>query len=194
MADIVEILKDSGVEIPEENKESFLKEFRASYKSTAELDKIKEKKESLEARISELDKVVDGYKKVDLEGLKKEISDWKEKYENADKEYTAKFNKQILTNAFNSFKFSSNTAKEGIFSKALSSDKIKFENDTVKGLDDFIKDMKEQDPNAFVVEQEEQQAPKYSRSISNKSNPAYGDPSKMDYNTYKKWRKSQKNN
>lgn len=193
MADIVEILKQSGVEIPEENKENFLKEFRESYKSTAELNKIKEKKESLESRISELNEVVDGYKKVDLEGLKKEISDWKEKYENADKEYTAKFNKQILTNAFNGFKFSSITAKEGIFSKALSSDKIKFENDTVQGLEDFIKDMKEKDPTAFINESEETQTPKYSRSISNKSN-AYGDPSKMDYNAYKKWRKSQKNN
>lgn len=194
MADITEILKQSGVEIPEENKETFLKEFRASYKSTAELDKIREKKESLESRISELNQVVDGYKKVDLEGLKKEISDWKTKYENADKEYTAKFNKQLLANAFTGFKFSSKTAKEGIFSKALSSDKIKFDNESVKGLDDFIKDMKEQDPTAFANEQEEEKTPKYSRSISSKPNSVYGDPSKMDYNTYKKWRKSQKNN
>lgn len=194
MADIVEILKQSGVEIPEENKETFLKEFRESYKSTAELNKIKEKKESLESRISELNQVVDGYKKVDLDGLKQEISDWKTKYENADKEYTAKFNKQLLTTAFNNFKFSSNTAKEGIFAKALSSDKIKFENDTVKGLDDFIKEMKEQDAGAFAAEPEEEKAPKYSRSITSKPNQTYGDPSKMDYSTYKKWRKSQKNN
>lgn len=194
MADIVEMLKESGIEIPDDKKEAFLKEFRSSYKSAAELDKIREKKESLETRISELNQVVDGYKKVDLDGLKQEISSWKEKYENVDKEYSAKLNKQILTNAFNNFKFSSNTAKEGMFLKALSSDKIKFENDSVNGLEDFIKDMKEKDPDAFIEENTEQQTPKYSRSISNKSNPTYGDPSKMDYNTYKKWRKSQKNN
>lgn len=190
MSDISEILSNSGIEIPEEKRESFLKEFRTSYKSVAELDKLREKKESLETRINELNDVVSGYKKIDVDGLKQQVNDWKEKYENIDKEYAAKINKQILTNAFNKFKFSSNTARAGIFNSALSSDKIKFENDSVVGLDEFMKAMKEQDPQAFIEEEEKRESPKYSRSISNASKEAFGDPSKMDFNTYKKWRRS----
>lgn len=190
MSDISEILKSSGIEIPEEKREAFLKEFRTSYKSVAELDKLREKKDSLETRINELNDVVSGYKKIDVDGLKEELNSWKEKYENVDKEYAAKINKQILTNAFNKFKFSSNTAKSGIFNTALNSDKIKFENDTVVGLDEFMKSMKEQDPQAFIEEEEKKESPKYSRSISNATNEVFGDPSKMDFKTYKKWRKS----
>lgn len=190
MSDISEILSNSGIEIPEEKRETFLKEFRTSYKSVAELDKLREKKESLETRINELNDVVSGYKKIDVDGLKEELNSWKERYENVDKEYAKKINKQILTNAFNKFKFSSNTAKTGIFNTALNSDKIKFENDTVVGLDEFMKSMKEQDPQAFIEEEEKKESPKYSRSISNATNEVFGDPSKMDFNTYKKWRKS----
>jgi hypothetical protein len=190
MSDISEILKSSGIEIPEEKREAFLKEFRTSYKSVAELDKLREKKDSLETRINELNDVVSGYKKIDVDGLKEELNSWKEKYENVDKEYAKKINKQILTNAFNKFKFSSNTAKSGIFNTALNSDKIKFENDTVVGLDEFMKSMKEQDPQAFIEEEEKKDSPKYSRSISNASKEVFGDPSNMDFNTYKKWRKS----
>lgn len=190
MSDISEILSNSGIEIPEEKREAFLKEFRTSYKSVAELDKLREKKESLETRINELNDVVSGYKKIDVDGLKEELNSWKEKYENVDKEYAKKINKQILTNEFNKFKFSSNTAKSGIFNTALNSDKIKFENDTVVGLDEFMKSMKEQDPQAFIEEEEKKESPKYSRSISNPTNEVFGDPSKMDFKTYKKWRKS----
>ena len=190
MADIGEILKSNGIEIPEDKKETFLKDFRTSYKSVAELEKIREKKESLETRLNELNDVVNGYKKIDVDGLKQQVNEWKEKYENVDKEYAQKINKQILTNAFNKFKFSSNTAKSGIFNTALNSDKIKFENDSVIGLDEFMKSMSEEDPQAFIEEEEKVERPKYSRSISNTSKEAFGDPSKMDFNTYKKWRKS----
>lgn len=190
MADISEILTNNGIEIPEDKKESFLKDFRASYKSTAELDKIKEKKESLESRITELDEVISSYKKLDIDGLKSEIDSWKNKYEEADKEYTAKFNKQLLNNAFSKFNFSSKTARDGIFNEAFSSDKIKFDNDTVVGLDEFIEIVKQNDPKAFAEEiKEVEETPKFTRGIQNKSSKITGDPSKMDFKTYKKWRK-----
>lgn len=189
MADISEILSNNGIEIPEEKKESFLKDFRASYKSAAELDKIREKKESLESRITELDEVISGYKKLDIDGLKSEIDSWKNKYEEADKEYTSKINKQILNNAFSKFNFSSKTARDGIFKEAFSSDKIKFDNDNVIGLDEFIEIIKQNDPKAFAEEIKEEEAPKFTRGIQNKSSKINGDPSKMDFKTYKKWRK-----
>ena len=53
-----------------------------------------------------------------------------------------------------------------------------------------MKSMREQDPQAFIEEEEKKESPKYSRSISNTSKEVYGDPSSMDFNTYKKWRRS----
>lgn len=190
MQDITEILKTYEIEIPEEKKESFLKDFRNSYKSSAELEKLKDKNSNLEKTLNEYNTTIENYKKVDVEGLKNELKEWQDKYENANKEYTEKINKNLLEKEFSKFKFTSNTAKNSIFNQAFNSEKISFDGDKVNGVDDFIQVIKEQDPNAFVIEQEEEEKPKFTRGISSANSKIQGDPSKMDFETYKKWRNS----
>jgi predicted RNase H-like nuclease (RuvC/YqgF family) len=190
MQDITEILKTYEIEIPEEKKESFLKDFRNSYKSSAELEKLKDKNSNLEKTLNEYNTTIENYKKVDVEGLKNELKEWQDKYENANKEYTEKINKNLLEKEFSKFKFTSNTAKNSIFNQAFNSEKISFDGDKVNGIDDFIQVIKEQDPNAFVIEQEEEEKPKFTRGISSTNSKNLGDPSKMDFETYKKWRNS----
>jgi predicted RNase H-like nuclease (RuvC/YqgF family) len=190
MQDITEILKTYEIEIPEEKKESFLKDFRNSYKSSAELEKLKDKNSNLEKTLNEYNTTIENYKKVDVEGLKNELKEWQDKYENANKEYTEKINKNLLEKEFSKFKFTSNTAKNSIFNQAFNSEKISFDGDKVNGIDDFIQVIKEQDPNAFVIEQEEEEKPKFTRGISSANSKIQGDPSKMDFETYKKWRNS----
>lgn len=190
MQDITEILKTYEIEIPEEKKESFLKDFRNSYKSSAELEKLKDKNSNLEKTLNEYNTTIENYKKVDVEGLKNELKEWQDKYENANKEYTEKINKNLLEKEFSKFKFTSNTAKNSIFNQAFNSEKISFDGDKVNGIDDFIQVIKEQDPNAFVIEQEEEEKPKFTRGISRTNSKIQGDPSKMDFETYKKWRNS----
>lgn len=190
MQDITEILKTYEIEIPEEKKESFLKDFRNSYKSNAELEKLKDKNSKLEKTLNEYNTTIENYKKVDVEGLKNELKEWQDKYENANKEYTEKINKNLLEKEFSKFKFTSNTAKNSIFNQAFNSEKISFDGDKVNGIDDFIQVIKEQDPNAFVIEQEEEEKPKFTRGISSANSKIQGDPSKMDFETYKKWRNS----
>lgn len=190
MQDITEILKTYEIEIPEEKKESFLKDFRNSYKSSAELEKLKDKNSNLEKTLNEYNTTIENYKKVDVEGLKNELKEWQDKYENANKEYMEKINKNLLEKEFSKFKFTSNTAKNSIFNQAFTSEKISFDGDKVNGIDDFIKIIKEQDPDAFVIEQEEEEKPKFTRGISSANSKIQGDPSKMDFETYKKWRNS----
>lgn len=190
MQDITEILKTYEIEIPEEKKESFLKDFRNSYKSSAELEKLKDKNSNLEKTLNEYNTTIENYKKVDVEGLKNELKEWQDKYENANKEYMEKINKNLLEKEFSKFKFTSNTAKNSIFNQAFTSEKISFDGDKVNGIDDFIQVIKEQDPDAFVIEQEEEEKPKFTRGISSTNSKIQGDPSKMDFETYKKWRNS----
>lgn len=190
MQDITEILKTYEIEIPEEKKESFLKDFRNSYKSSAELEKLKDKNSNLENTLNEYNTTIENYKKVDVEGLKNELKEWQEKYENANKEYTERINKNLLEKEFSKFKFTSNTAKNSIFNQAFTSEKISFDGDKVNGIDDFIQVIKDQDPNAFVIEQEEEEKPKFTRGIASTNSKNLGDPSKMDFETYKKWRNS----
>lgn len=190
MQDITDILKQYELEIPEEKKENFLKDFRNSYKSSAELEKLKDKNSNLESTLNEYNTTIENYKKVDIEGLKNELKEWQDKYENANKEYTNKINKNLLEKEFDKFKFTSNTAKNSIFNQAFESEKISFNDGKVNGVEDFMQIIKEQDPSAFVIEQEEEEKPKFTRGISSTSSKIQGDPSKMDFETYKKWRNS----
>ena len=189
MEDISEILKKHEIEIPDDKKDDFYKEFRSSYKSTAELDRLREKKDNLESTLKEYNSAIENYKKMDIDGLKTEIDTWKDKYEQADKEYKEKINTNILSREFEKLKFSSNTAKESLFNKALKSENIKFEDTGVEGIDEFFEEIKKNDPTVFVQEQDEEETPKFTRQISNKTNKITGDPSKMDYKTFKEWRK-----
>lgn len=184
MADIKEILSSAGIEIPNDKYEDFDKEFRKSYKSQAELNKLKEKSEMLEKQLNDANTTIASFKELDVESIRKQAEDWKSKYEKAEQDYSKKLYKNALQNKFNSIKFSSNSARDMIFDKALSSD-IKFENDEIKGFDEFIKSIKENDPAAFY--DEEQSQPSFTRPIS-KASKITGDPSKMDFQTYKLWR------
>ena len=59
----------------------------------------------------------------------------------------------------------------------------------IVGLNDMITSIKEKDADAFVNEESENQ-PRFTNSLnrSGGSNSVSGDPNKMDYDTYKKWR------
>lgn len=121
-----------------------------------ENEKLKTEKEGLETQLTEANSKIEGFKEIDVEKIKAEVDEWKEKY-NTDtqklkdsltqKDYDYKINE--LTNGL---KFSSNGAKKS-FIEDLKAKGLKLENDNLLGFDDFVKSYKETDPNTFVNEE-----------------------------------------
>lgn len=122
-----------------------------------ENEKLKTEKEGLETQLTEANSKIEGFKEVDVDKIKAEVDEWKEKY-NTDtqklkdsltqKDYDYKI--QELTN---NLKFSSNGAKKS-FINDLKEKGLKLENDTLLGFDDFVKSYQENDPNTFIKDEE----------------------------------------
>lgn len=173
MKNIYEILKEYGIEIPEDKKADFDKALVENYKTIKEVEGIREK---LEAAEKDRDTYKDKYdtdisqRDTDLEALKTQLAEAgqskeklaalqtsldeaQEKY-NTDK---ADWEKQLadqkygylVDEATRGLKFSSKAAKKA-FRDSLMSDKLQVKDDTLLGFDDFVNVYKESDPDSFL--------------------------------------------
>lgn len=153
MKNIEAILKEAGIEIPEDKKEAFNKAVNENYKTIAEYNKLTasltEEKQKTAAATETLKKF-DG---LDPEAVQKEIADWKQKAIDAEKEYTAKAAKQeyenILAKALDEYKFSSKAARSAI-EKELRETQLPIHDGKILGLTDRMEQFKESDASAFA--------------------------------------------
>jgi hypothetical protein len=110
--------------------------------------KVKEQAKQLD----EANKTIEGFKQMDIDGVKKSAEEWQTKYESADKEYKAKIDDLSKRNAVTSvsagLKFSSKGAKAA-FEKDLYNAGLKLDGDTFLGADDYVKKYTENDPTSF---------------------------------------------
>lgn len=177
MKNIHEILKEYGLEVPEDKKADFDKALVENYKTVKEVEGIREK---LEAAEKDRDTYKDKYdtdiaqRDSDLETLKTQLSEAgqskekltalqtslaeaQEKY-NTDK---ADWEKQLadqkygylVDEATRELKFSSKAAKKA-FKDSLMSDRLQVKDDTLLGFDDFVGVYKESDPDSFLKEED----------------------------------------
>ena len=78
------------------------------------------------------------------------------------------------------------------------SDKLKMKNGMLVGFNDFVDAYKKEDATAFVDEQQEHdednsvQFTDHMTHQQHGTEPITGDPNKMDFATYKKWRAQKK--
>lgn len=125
-----------------------------------ENDKLKTEKEGLETQLTEANSKIESFKEVDVEKIKAEVNEWKEKYEtdtkNLKDSLTQKDYDYKINELANGLKFSSNGAKKS-FINDLKEKGLKLENNTLLGFDDFVKSYRENDPSAFIKEDSKQE-------------------------------------
>lgn len=141
--DILEMLKKHGIEVPEDKLEGFNKDFRVSYKSTGEVNKIKESLKNAEATIQ-------GYTSNDYESKLKALQ---EKYDTdiaaKQKEldtmiYTTKLNK-----ALEGIEFSSERNKNSVLDEIRQKNFKVNDKGQLDGLNDYLKDLYKNEPAVF---------------------------------------------
>lgn len=88
--DIFEMLKNAGVEIPEDKKDTFNTEFRKAYKSEAEVAKkvsaAEADRDSWKTRAESAEETLKGFEGKDFDGITKDRDAWKEKFEKLEAE------------------------------------------------------------------------------------------------------------
>lgn len=97
MKNILTILKELGIEVPKEKESDLDKAVAENYKTVSDYDNQKEKldaaNETIKANdtaIKDLHAKLDGFKDVDVSGLKQRITDLETEKENIKKDYDAK--------------------------------------------------------------------------------------------------------
>ena len=201
MKNIDAILKQFGVEIPDDKKAEFEKSFSENYKTVSELENVKSKLTDKEHEYEDLSKRYDkdiskrdkdleklqgqlkdateGNEK--LESIQAELKKSQEEYANAKTEW----DKQLATMKYESLvkekvtelKFTSNGAKKSFIADVMAK-QLPVENGTLLGFDDFVNTYKESDAGAFVVEDDNSSnpdnppVPQFSSKNNGNNNPA----------------------
>lgn len=159
MRNIIEICNSLGITVPEDKKDELTKQTLEEYVTinehnkkvntlTEERDGFKEKYETAEATLKK-------FEGIDPDNIKKEIDDWKTKAEDMEKDFKEKMKQRDFEDALNEeigkYKFTSNSAKKAVISE-IKSKNLTFEDGKILGLSDAIEQIKNNDKDAFVEE------------------------------------------
>ena len=166
--DIFEMLKNAGVEIPEDKKEAFNTEFRKAYKSEAEVAKkasaAEKERDNWKERAETAEETLKGFEGKDFDEITRDRDAWKEKFEKLEadqKEATAKAERAAMVAEFlKDTVFVNDITKKAITSQLeelLSQDSAKGK--SVEDLFNAI--VKDKDGNLLpniIIEESQQQA------------------------------------
>lgn len=162
MQNITEILKKHGIEVPEEVKADFEKDVSANYKTIAEyekkLGKIEGERDNYAEQLKTAQETLKGFEGVDLETIQNELTSWKNKAENAEKDYAVKLAARDFDDALKAelenIKFSSAAAKNAIAEEVRKAG-LKLVDGKILGFNDLIESYKTKDADAFISAEEE---------------------------------------
>lgn len=154
--DLIKKLKDAGIEVTSEMEEVLKGDYITTQEHEKKLGKVEAERDSLVERAENAEATLKGFEGKDFEQLNKDLATWKEKAEQAEKEYAKKLEARDYSDAIKELtkdiKFSSNAAKKS-FMADLESNPLQMRDGKVLGFDDFLKNYKESDSDAFVAEE-----------------------------------------
>lgn len=161
-----ELFAQVDAKIQEKNKgvEDKLKHVRfvdlseGGYISKEKYQTLKTQAEGLDKQLKEANTEIQSYKGMDIEGIKQKASEWEEKYKTDTQALQEKMNQQAYDfeaeRYMGKFKFSSELARKAALSE-FREKKFQLQDGAFLGADDFMKQMRESNPAAFVVDDQQ---------------------------------------
>lgn len=138
-------------------------------------DNLTTEKEALQTQLNDAQNTLKGFEGVDLKTIQADLQAWKEKAENAEKDYNSKIAERDFNDALkaeiDNIKFSSEAAKSAVVEQIKGAG-LTLNNGKILGLNDLIEQIKSKDANAFVNEAQEnleQNKAKFTSSMSGSS-------------------------
>lgn len=159
MKNILDIMKELGIEIPEDKTAELNKAVTDNYKTVAEFDKkvarMEAERDSYKEKAETAEETLKGFDGVDVNKLNADIEAWKTKAENAEKDYQKKIADRDFEDALKTemekYKFSSAAAKNAVMAE-IREKGLKYSDGKILGLSDAVAQIKEKDADAFVDE------------------------------------------
>lgn len=120
-----------------------------------ENDNLSADRDTWKGKAEAAETTLKGFEGVDLETMQKELSDWKQKATEAEKNAQEQIYERDFADAlkteFEGIKFSSEAAKRAIMAEVKEAG-LKLKDGKILGLNDLISQMKEKDASAFIDE------------------------------------------
>lgn len=109
---------------------------------------------------------IEGFKDLDVDAIKKEAQEYKEAFEKAEREGKEKLEalqyETELEKYMNGHTFASERIKNSIYND-MKSKEFKLEDGKFLGADDYIKQLQEKEPESFMVKQDDDKAPRFTK-------------------------------
>lgn len=162
MKNIIDILKDNGIEVTDEQKTAINKAVSENYKTIAEHDKkvkkLEGERDDFQEKFETASETLKGFEGIDAEGMQIQINDYKEKMEQMEKEHKeelyARDFSDALDTAMEQYKFTSEYAKKSVMAEIKEAG-LKLIDGKIIGLNDMVETIKGKDASAFVDEEAE---------------------------------------
>lgn len=161
MVKIISELEKIGISLTDEQKESIKKSMGEELYSKQELEKkvskVETERDGYKERAETAEETLKGFDGKDIDTITRERDEWKKKAEQAEKDYDAKIAEReksdLLKEAFENIKFTSESARKSIMADIAASVSVK--DGKLIGFNDLLEDAKKKDASAFVDEKQQ---------------------------------------
>lgn len=168
MKNIEQILKEVGIEVTEDQLAAVNKIMPDNYKTVADYDKQVKKTEKAEGerdtykqQYEDAQETIKGFDGVDIEKLNKDIADWKERAQKAEKDAADQILKRdqrdYLKAEFDKLGIKSERTRDSLMRDIIGEDGLKWKNGAFMGLSDYLKQENEKD-HFYQTEEEKAEA------------------------------------
>lgn len=180
MVKIISELEKIGISLTDEQKESIKKSMGEELYSKQELEKkvskVETERDGYKERAETAEETLKGFDGKDIDTITRERDEWKKKAEQAEKDYDAKIAEReksdLLKEAFENIKFTSESAKKSIMAEIAASVSVK--DGKLIGFNDLLEDAKKKDASAFVDEKQQNLEQNKARFTSPQNNNSAG--------------------
>lgn len=145
-------------------------------KLTQDLESANEQADAYKQQLDDANTQIQSFKEMDIEGIRQSADDWKAKYDNDIKALQDKMNAKEYEFAIkeyaNQFNFTSERVKNSII-EDLKAKEFKLNDGVLLGADDYMKQLRENEPTSFVSEEPNDPLPTFTKPTGG-GNPADG--------------------
>ena len=173
MQNIIEILKELGIEVEEGKVASLNAKVAENYKTVAEFNKkitsITEERDNFKSQYETASETLKGFDGVDVDGLKNSVAEWRKKAEDAEAEFNKKIHDRDYADALNAeiekYSFSSDAAKRAVIEEVKAAN-LPLSGGVILGLDQLMGQIKEKDSGAFAADEGDDGKPYFSKKLN----------------------------
>lgn len=159
MKNLMDILSDAGIEVPEDKVADLSKSLNENYKTVAEFEKrvkrLETERDGYKEQLDTATESLKGFEGVDIESLNNQIAEAQKKAQEAEDSYKAKLAARDFEDALRAemagYKFTSRAAEKAVMEQIKNAG-LTCVAGKIMGLSDFIETLKESDADAFAKE------------------------------------------